>query len=67
MEEEGCVCPVGTVAKWVGQKGDRSAANRSGIQKVENYGFCMVSSLVLLVNHTPLGRVQTCVIFSLRC
>ena len=56
-EEEVCVCPVGTEAKWVGDKGDRSAANRSGIQKVENDGFCMVSSPVLYVNHTPLGRV----------
>ena len=63
-----CVCvPVGTEAKRVGQKGDKSAANRSGIRMVENCGFCLVSSLVILVNPTPLGRVYTCVIFSLRC
>ena len=41
-----CVCvPVGTEAKSVGRKGDRSAANRSGIQKVDNYGFCLAKSV----------------------
>ena len=44
----GWVVPVDAEAKGVGQKGDRSAANRSGIWKVENYGFCLVSSLVML-------------------
>ena len=46
-------------------KGDRSAANRSGIQKGENYGFCLVASLAKLVNHKPLRRVKTCVVFLL--
>ena len=32
-------------------------ANRSGIWKGKNYGFCLVSNLVILVNHPPLGRV----------
>ena len=58
---------VQKLRKWVGQKGDRSAANGSGIRMVENCGFCLVSSLVILVNHTPLGRVYTCLIFPLRC
>ena len=31
----------------------------SGIWKVENYGFCLVSRLVILVNRTPLGKVCT--------
>ena len=34
-----------------GQKGDRSACKRSGIQKGENYSFCLVASLAILVNH----------------
>ena len=35
-----CVCvPVSAEAKKVGQKGGRSAANRSGIRMVENCGF----------------------------
>jgi len=44
-------------------EGDRFAANRSGIRKVENYSFCLVASLAVLVNHAPLGRVKACVIF----
>ena len=34
-----CVCVCGVEAEWVGQKGDRSAANRSGIQKSEITAF----------------------------
>ena len=62
-----CVCvPVSAEAKKVGQKCGRSAANESGIRMVENCGFYLVSSLFILVNPTPLGRVYTCVIFCLR-
>ena len=31
--------------------GDRFAVNRSGICKVEKCSFCLVASLVILVNH----------------
>ena len=60
-----CVCVRERERERVGQKGDRSAANRSGIRKGENYSFWLVASLAILVNHTPLGRVKTCVIFLL--
>ena len=54
--EHGVVClPFGAEAKWVGRKGDRSAANRSGIQKAEKYGFCMVSTLC---RHTYLWTIH---------
>ena len=54
-----CVCVCGCV--WVGVGvggwvGDRCAANRSGIRKVENLVFALVTSLVMLVNHKPLGK-----------
>ena len=61
-----CVCvPVGVEAEWVDQKGDRSAANKSGIWKGESYSYCFVASLAILVNHTPIERVKICVIFLL--
>ena len=41
--------------------------NRSGIWKGETYCFCLVASLAILVNHTPLGGGKSCVIISLRC
>ena len=44
--------------------GDRSAANRYGIRKGENYSLCLVANLAILVNHTPLERLKT-VIFLL--
>ena len=47
--------------------GDRSAANKFGIRKVENYGFWLAISLAIVVNHTPLGKVKTCLIFYLKC
>ena len=38
------------------KKGDRSAAKGSGIWKVENLVFALVTSLVILVNHKALGK-----------
>ena len=54
-----CVC-VPVEAERVGQKYDRSAASRSGIQKVENLDFAYIWLQVysyILVNHKALGRV----------
>ena len=52
-----CVCSVfGRSCVSICQKGDRSAANGSGIWKVENLVFALVTSLVIPVNHKPLGK-----------
>ena len=42
-----CVFPSVAEAKGVGQKCDRSAANRCGMWKVR---FCLITSLLILVN-----------------
>ena len=48
-----CVCVSSVWQKLC--EGDRSAANRSGIWKVENF-FALVTSLVILANHKLLEK-----------
>ena len=53
-----CVCVLAETERLV-QKCDRSAANRSGMWKVENlvFAWLQVYSYVL-VNHKPLGTIK---------
>ena len=59
-----CVC-VSQLVQKLKSRPEGPAANRSGVQKGENYSFCLVVSVAIHVNHTPLGRVKKCVVFLL--
>ena len=59
--------PVLAEAERAVQKCDRSAVNKSGMRKVEKFSFCLVTILLILVNHETLGPIKQLVQFSLRC
>ena len=59
-----CVC-VSQLVQKLKSRPEGPAANRSGLQKGENYSFCLVVSVAIHVHHTPLGRVKNCVVFLL--
>ena len=49
-----CVCVLAETERLV-QRCDKSAANRSGMWKVENLAF---ACSYVLVNHKPLGTIK---------